>query len=107
MSWITLEDAIGMLLFALNNGGVNGAVNVVSPQPMRNAEFTKALARAMRRPAIFAVPAFALRLAMGEMADGMLLGSQRAIPKSIEKLGFTFGHPDIASALDSVLGEKK
>ena len=95
-----------MVLSALNNVAVKGAVNVVSPQPVRNAEFTKALAHAIRRPAILPVPAFALRLAMGEMADGMLLGSQRVGPSVMEKMGFTFRHPDIASALGSVLGEK-
>jgi hypothetical protein len=103
MSWVTLQDAMGMLRFALDNAGVNGAMNVVSPQPVRNAEFTQALAHAMRRPALFTAPAFALRLAMGEMADALLLSSQRAAPKVMEKMGFAFRQPEIVSALDSVL----
>jgi uncharacterized protein (TIGR01777 family) len=103
MSWVTLEDAIGMLRFALDNAGVNGAMNVVSPQPVRNAEFTQALAHAMRRPALFTAPAFALRLAMGEMADELLLASQRAAPKVMEKMGFAFRQAEIVSALDAVL----
>lgn len=103
MSWVTLEDAIGMLRFALDNAGVNGAMNVVSPQPVRNAEFTQALAHAMRRPALFTAPAFALRLAMGEMADALLLASQRAAPKVMEKMGFAFRQAEIVSALESVL----
>ena len=103
MSWVTLEDAVGMLRFALDNAGVNGAMNVVSPQPVRNAEFTQALAHAMGRPALFTAPAFALRLAMGEMADALLLASQRATPKVMGKMGFAFRQAEIVSALDSVL----
>ncbi|HZV60469.1 MAG TPA: TIGR01777 family oxidoreductase [Candidatus Eremiobacteraceae bacterium] len=106
MSWITLHDATSMLRFALENAAVTGAINVVSPQPVRNAEFTKALGTAMRRPAVLAAPAFALRLAMGEMADGALLASQRAVPKAMEKMGFQFQHVDVAVALNAVLNEK-
>ncbi|HXM97052.1 MAG TPA: TIGR01777 family oxidoreductase [Candidatus Dormibacteraeota bacterium] len=106
MSWITLQDVTSMLRFALENTAVTGAVNVVSPQPMRNAEFTKALGSAMRRPAALSAPAFALRLALGEMADTMLLASQRAVPAAMQKIGFHFQHTDIASALNAVLNEK-
>jgi uncharacterized protein (TIGR01777 family) len=106
MSWITLQDVTSMLRFALENAAVSGAVNVVSPQPVRNAEFTEALGLAMRRPAALAAPAFALRLAMGEMAGTMLLASQRAMPAAMQKIGFHFQHADIASALNAVLNEK-
>ena len=103
MSWLTLADAVGMLRFALENDAVQGAVNGVAPNAVRNTEFTKELARALRRPALFAVPAFALRLALGEMADALLLTSQRVAPQRLEKLGYRFLHPDLASALKSIL----
>src|SRR5215475_5248734 len=82
MSWIALEDVVGVLKMAITNAAVFGAVNVVSPQPVTNAEFTKELARALHRPAIFPVPPFALRLVLGrEMADALLTSSQRVVPE--------------------------
>jgi uncharacterized protein (TIGR01777 family) len=105
MSWITLQDVTSILRFALENPAASGAINVVSPQPVRNADFTKALGSAIRRPTVLAAPAFALRLAMGEMAD-MLLASQRAVPSAMEKSGYHFQHPELASALKAVINEK-
>jgi NAD dependent epimerase/dehydratase family enzyme len=87
----------------IENASLRGAVNIVSPQPLRNAEFTKVLAKAMRRPALFPAPAFALRLALGEMADALLLSSQRVLPGAIEKLGYRFLQADLTSALAAVL----
>jgi uncharacterized protein (TIGR01777 family) len=103
MSWVTLEDVVGILRFALENGAVQGAVNVVAPGAVRNAEFTRELARAVHRPALFPAPAFALRLALGEMADALLLASQRVIPEKLQKSGYHFAHGDLASALAAVL----
>jgi len=103
MSWATLEDVVGILRLAIENASLRGAVNVVSPQPLQNAEFTYVLAKAMRRPALFPAPAFALRLALGEMADALLLSSQRVQPRSIEKLGYRFLHADLNSALAAIL----
>lgn len=103
MSWITLEDVVGIIRFALENGGVQGAVNVVAPQPVQNAEFTKTLARALHRPALFPAPAFALRVALGEMADALLLSSQRVTPQKLQQLGYPFLHPELPSALGAVL----
>src|SRR5271154_2401790 len=80
MSWISLEDVIDILRLALENGQVRGPINVISAQPVQNAEFTKTLASAMHRPAIFPAPAFALRLVLGEMADALLLPSPRGLP---------------------------
>jgi uncharacterized protein (TIGR01777 family) len=105
ISWITLEDVREILRFALEKGEVRGPVNVISPQPVQNAEFTKTLASAMRRPALFPAPAFALRLALGEMADALLLSSQRVLPKKLESLGYRFLHADLKSALGAVLRE--
>jgi uncharacterized protein (TIGR01777 family) len=104
MSWISLEDVIEILRLALENGHVRGPINVISPQPTQNAEFTKTLASAMHRPALFPAPAFALRLALGEMADALLLSSQRVLPKKLESLGYRFLHGDLKSALGAILG---
>ena len=103
MSWVTLEDIVGILRFALENSSVRGAVNVVAPQPLQNAEFTKVLAKAMHRPALFPAPAFALRLALGEMADALLLSSQRVVPHILQQLGYVFLHLDLSAALASIL----
>ncbi len=103
MSWVTLQDVVGVLRYALENPAVAGAVNVVAPQPARNVEFTRELARAMHRPAIFPAPAFALRLALGEMADALLLSSQRVMPAGLQRAGYPFLHPDLKGALTAVL----
>jgi uncharacterized protein len=99
MSWISLADVVAILKFCLENGAVRGAVNIVSPEPVRNAEFTSTLAKALHRPVLFAAPAFALRLAMGEMADALLLSSQRVMPAQLEKLGYRFLDSDLSGAL--------
>jgi uncharacterized protein len=103
MSWISLEDVIGALRFALENSAVRGPINVVSPQPVRNGEFTTALAKALHRPALFPAPAFALRLMLGEMADALLLASQRVMPVQLEKLGYKFLHSDLQATLAGLL----
>jgi uncharacterized protein len=103
MSWITLTDVVAILRLALENGAVRGPVNVVSPEPIRNADFTKALAKALHRPALFPAPALALRLALGEMADALLLSSQRVVPEKLDKLRYRFVNPDLGAALASVL----
>jgi len=103
VSWITLEDVVAILRLSLENGAVRGPVNVVSPQPVRNAEFTAALAQALHRPALFPAPAFALRLVLGEMADALLMSSQRVVPQQVERLGYRFLHPELKIALASVL----
>jgi uncharacterized protein (TIGR01777 family) len=103
MSWVTLGDVVGILRMAIENGSVRGALNVVSPQPLQNAEFTYLLAKAMHRPALFPAPAFALRLMLGEMADALLLSSQRVVPRALEKIGYQFLHGDLNSALAAIL----
>jgi uncharacterized protein len=105
MSWVTLDDVVGILRFAIESAPLRGAINVVAPQPVRNAEFTKVLATTMHRPAIFPAPAFALRIVLGEMADALLLSSQRVQPQALEKLGYQFLHADLASALAAVLAK--
>jgi uncharacterized protein (TIGR01777 family) len=103
MSWVTLDDALGILRFAIENASLRGAVNIVSPKPLQNAEFTKVLAKVMHRPALFPAPAFALRLALGEMADALLLSSQRVAPQALEKLGYRFLYSELPAALKHLL----
>ena len=106
MSWVTLEEVVGILRFAIENATVRGAVNVVAPQSVRNAEFTKVLAKTIRRPALFPAPAIALRLALGELADALLLSSQRVAPAKLHQLGHRFLHPDLHRALTAILAAK-
>jgi uncharacterized protein (TIGR01777 family) len=104
MSWIALDDAVGAIHHALVTGSLAGPVNAVAPSPVTNAEFTRALARALRRPAIAPLPAFAARLAFGEMADALLLASQRVLPGRLQASGYTFRFPDLEGALRHLLG---
>lgn len=103
MSWLTLDEAVAMIQFVLENEAARGAVNAVAPQPVRNVEFTRALGRALHRPAIFPAPAFALRLALGEMADALLLSSQRAVPQRLQTLAYRFVQPALDAALQQIL----
>jgi len=106
MSWVSETDAVSVALWALENPNVNGPLNVVAPNPVTNAEFTRELARAVHRSALLPAPAFALRLAFGEMADEALLASTRAVPKRLIQAGFTFAHPTLAEALASALAKE-
>ena len=101
MSWIHLEDLAAMFQHAVENP-VSGAWNGVAPIPVSNADFTRVLAGALHRPAIFPVPAFALRLLFGEMSE-ILLGSQRVAPAAAEAAGFRFRFPELSGALENVL----
>jgi uncharacterized protein (TIGR01777 family) len=103
MSWVSLADAVAGILFALETPSLSGPVNLSSPSPVTNADFTRALARLLERPAFFAVPAFALRLAFGEMANEALLASARVVPARLRSAGFQFAHPSIDEALAAAL----
>jgi uncharacterized protein (TIGR01777 family) len=103
LPWVTLDDVVAIVSKALVDSSIAGAINVVSPAPVTNAEFTKSLARVMHRPAIFSVPAFVLRLAVGEMADEGLLSSARVVPKKLKDAGYTFLHADLDEALRAIL----
>ncbi|MEN8145930.1 MAG: TIGR01777 family oxidoreductase [Gemmatimonadota bacterium] len=103
MSWITLADAVRVILRVSEDDSISGPVNAVTPAPVRNIAFTRALGRALRRPTLAAVPAAALRLAAGSMADEMLLASQRVRPARLAAAGFEFLHPELETALHSVL----
>ena len=99
MSWATLGEVASIVKFVLANDSLSGAVNAVSPQPVRNSEFTRILASVLHRPAIFPAPAFALKLALGEMAEGLLLSGQRVLPAHLLAAGYQFQTSDIRSAL--------
>jgi uncharacterized protein len=103
MSWVSLHDVVAAIRFAITDSSISGAVNVVAPHPVTNAEFTRTLGRVLGRPTVFAVPATALRIAFGEMADATLLASQRAAPRRLLEAGFRFLHPDLEQALRSEL----
>jgi uncharacterized protein len=103
MSWVTLADTVRIIRAAIENGAMRGPVNVVSPHPIRNVDFTQALAKTLHRPAIFAAPQFALRLVLGEMAGSLLLASQRVLPLHLEMTGYKFTHPELAGALVATL----
>jgi uncharacterized protein (TIGR01777 family) len=100
--WITLEDEVRALLFALSHDELSGPVNLTGPAPVTNGEFTEALGRALHRPTPLLVPGFALRAALGEFADEGLLGGQRAIPAVLEEAGFEFHQRTIGEALSYV-----
>jgi uncharacterized protein (TIGR01777 family) len=103
MSWVTLEDIVGILRYALATNLLSGVANGVSPTPVRNVEFAETLGSVMRRPALFPTPAFMLRLAVGEMADALLLSSQRVIPAKLDQLGYRFVQPELRDALTAIM----
>lgn len=104
MSWIDVEDMVAAILFMLQSDSLHGPVNMVAPHPVTNAEFTKTLARVLSRPAIFPVPAFAIKLGFGEMGETALLGSQRVSPVKLATSGYSFHFSDLESSLKHVLG---
>lgn len=99
MPWISLEDEVRALMFAIDHSDVSGPVNLTGPAPVTNAEFTAAFGRAVNRPTPLLVPGVALRIAVGEFAGEGLLAGQRAIPAALERAGFTFHHNTIGEAL--------
>jgi uncharacterized protein (TIGR01777 family) len=103
MSWISLEDAVGVVCSVITDEQLTGPLNVVAPNPLRNAEFTRITAAVLHRPAIFATPAFALRIALGEMADGLLLASLRVMPEKLLGTGYQFRSPEFEPALRAIL----
>lgn len=106
MSWIALADVVGGLKFLLDDKSIDGPVNFVAPNPVTNAEFTSTLGRVISRPTILPMPAFAARLAFGEMADALLLSSQRVDPAVLEDKGFLFTWPTLEPALRQILAHR-
>ncbi len=102
MSWIHIDDLTSLIVFLLKESTVRGAFNAVSPHPVTNAQFTRALGQTLHRPAFLPVPAFALKMLLGKMSS-VILNSQRAIPEAARRAGFTFSYPDLNGALAQIL----
>jgi uncharacterized protein (TIGR01777 family) len=103
-SWIAIDDVAGAIVHALTDDSVEGPVNLGSPNPLTNAEFTRALGEVLNRPTLFPLPAPAARLALGEIADALLLASQRVQPAKLEETGYEFRYPVLDGALRHLLG---
>jgi uncharacterized protein (TIGR01777 family) len=104
MSWIALSDVVGAMAFILGTAAVRGPVNLVAPHPVTNAQFAKTLGRVLHRPSLATLPAFAARLAFGEMADALLLSSTRVVPQALSAAGYRFQHSELEPALRRLLG---
>ena len=102
-TWIDVRDLVAAIQFVINDVNLGGAINFVGPNPVRNAEFTRTLASVLSRPAIFPVPAFAARLAFGQMADELLLSSQKVEPAKLLAEGYPFRHAELKAALTDLL----
>ena len=102
MSWIHIDDLVGIMLYAAGNESVRGPVNAVAPASITNGEFTTNLASVLKRPAFFQVPGFALKAVLGEFGD-VLLGSQRVVPKNITDAGYSFVYPELSDALRALI----
>ena len=105
MSWIALDDVVGAIHHVLFNEELNGVINFVAPNAVTNEEFTRVLAKVLGRPAFLPAPAFAVRLALGEMAEELLLTGQHVFPKKLEESGYEFAHPELEGALRHGLGK--
>lgn len=104
MSWVSLDDVVGAVTFALTHENLSGAANLAAPIPVTNRDFTKTLGKVISRPTIFPMPAFAARLAFGEMADDLLLGSARVKPERLQQAGYVFKYPELEGAIRAALG---
>jgi uncharacterized protein len=103
MSWITLDDIVGIIDHSIRNELIQGPVNAVTPSPLTNQEFASTLGRVLSRPAFFALPAFAARLAFGEMADELLLSGAKVVPARLKETGYVYRFPELEGALQNVL----
>ncbi|MGA7589034.1 MAG: DUF1731 domain-containing protein, partial [Candidatus Sulfotelmatobacter sp.] len=103
MSWIDVRDMVGAIHHILKNDLIQGPVNLVAPKPVRNVEFVKTLANVLTRPAIFPLPAFAVKLALGEMGEELLLASQKVGASKLISSGYPFRYRDLRASLESVM----
>ena len=107
MSWVSIDDEVGVIRFLFERADLAGPVNVTGPSPATNAQFTEALGAALHRPTVVPVPAFGPRLVLGrEMADELLFVSQRAVPAALTAAGYEFAHPEVATALQAMRGHR-
>jgi uncharacterized protein (TIGR01777 family) len=105
MSWVAIDDAIGAILHALTTPELSGPVNVAAPNPATNREFTRTLGRVLSRPTVIPMPAFAVKLAFGEMGEALLLSSTRVEPRRLKETGYPFRFPELEGALRHLLGK--
>lgn len=103
MSWISLDDLVGVVNYAIENEHLRGAVNAVSPNPITNQEFTTTMGEVLYRPTFIPLPEFAVNFVLGEMGDALLLDSTRVIPKRLEEAGFEFKYPNLKQALENAV----
>ena len=103
MSWIHMEDLIGIIRYAIDNETISGAVNGTAPEPVTNKAFSSTLGKALKRPAFFPMPAFVVKLMFGQMGEELLLAGQRVIPDKISKAGYAFKYADLDGALREVV----
>lgn len=106
LSWISHDDVVAAIRFLLEREELSGAFNLTAPSPVTNSEFTRTLGSILRRPTLLPVPAFALRMMAGELADTLLLTSSRVLPERLEQAGFEFEHGHLAEALQKALRAK-
>ena len=103
MSWIHLEDIVGMIRFAIDNDTIKGPINGTAPQPVSNKEFSQTLGKVLKRPAIFPMPAFVVKLLFGQMGEELLLSGQKVIPEKLTQAGYQFKYPKLESALKDIV----
>lgn len=103
MSWISMDDEIAIINFAIENENIRGAVNAVAPNPVTNEEFTKTLGEVLYRPTFIPLPEFAVSMIFGEMGDALLLASTKVMPKRLEDAGFEFKHPNLKEAIEDAV----
>lgn len=103
-SWVSLDDVLSAIMFLLSAEQVSGPVNIVSPNPVTNREFTKTLAKAMSKPSFMKVPGFLLKMVRGEMVNELVLASTKVKPARLQQAGFTFGYPDLEPLLNRLVG---
>ena len=103
MSWISLDDEIAVINFAIENENLRGAVNAVSPNPVTNEEFTKTIGDVLYRPTFLPLPEFAVSMVFGEMGDALLLASTKVLPKRLQDAGFEFKYPDLKGAIEHAI----
>ena len=103
MSWIHLDDLVGIILYCIEHNNLSGAINGTSPNPVTNQVFTKVLGTMLRRPTIFPMPLIVVKLLMGQMGEELLLAGKRILPKKISDAGYNFQYPKLEDALKNAL----
>ncbi|MEH6457917.1 MAG: TIGR01777 family oxidoreductase [Cocleimonas sp.] len=103
MSWVHLDDIVGMIRFAIDNESIKGAINGTAPQPVINKVFSKTLGKVLKRPAIFPMPAFVVKILFGQMGEELLLSGQRVVPEKLTQAGYEFIYPQLENALIDIV----